>query len=75
MNDVVKLIVYTEKGSTMKNLESTEVYSVGPVYTNCYFLKNKVTGEMIVIDPADCHGESIDAEGYADGREDLWQFC
>ena len=27
---------------------------LGPVYTNCYFLKNKETGEIIIIDPSDC---------------------
>ena len=26
---------------------------LGPVYTNCYFLKNKETGEALIIDPAD----------------------
>ena len=24
---------------------------VGNVYTNCYFLKNKETGEMLIVDP------------------------
>ena len=37
----------------MNNLELQKCI-LGPVYTNCYFLKNKVTGEMIIIDPADC---------------------
>ncbi len=37
----------------MKNLELQKCI-LGPVYTNCYFLKNKTTGEMILIDPADC---------------------
>ena len=37
----------------MKNLDLQKCI-LGPVYTNCYFLKNKVTGEMIIIDPADC---------------------
>lgn len=27
---------------------------LGSVFTNCYFLKNKETGEMLIIDPADC---------------------
>ena len=27
---------------------------LGPVYTNCYLLKNKETGELIIVDPADC---------------------
>ena len=31
---------------------------LGSVYTNCYFLKNKETGELIIIDPAD-HPEKI----------------
>ena len=26
---------------------------VGSVFTNCYFLKNKETGEMLIIDPGD----------------------
>ncbi|HJB28256.1 MAG TPA: MBL fold metallo-hydrolase [Candidatus Blautia faecavium] len=26
---------------------------LGTVYTNCYFLKNKETGELILVDPAD----------------------
>ena len=26
---------------------------LGPVYTNCYFLKNKENGETLIIDPAD----------------------
>ncbi len=37
----------------MNNLELQKCI-LGPVYTNFYFLKNKVTGEMIIIDPADC---------------------
>ena len=37
----------------MKNLELQKSI-LGPVYTNCNFLKNKETGEVIVIDPADC---------------------
>lgn len=27
---------------------------LGSVYTNCYFLKNKSSGEMLIIDPSDC---------------------
>ena len=26
---------------------------LGPVYTNCYFLKNKETCETLIVDPAD----------------------
>ena len=26
---------------------------LGPVMTNCYFLKNKETGELLIVDPAD----------------------
>ena len=37
----------------MKNLELQKCI-LGPVYTNCYFLKNKETEEAIIIDPADC---------------------
>ena len=36
----------------MKNLELQKCI-LGSVYTNCYFLKNKTTGELIIIDPAD----------------------
>lgn len=31
---------------------------LGMVYTNCYFLKNKETGEILIVDPAD-HSEKI----------------
>lgn len=37
----------------MKNLELQKCI-LGPVYTNCYFLKNKTTNELIIIDPANC---------------------
>ena len=37
----------------MKNLELQKCI-LGPVYTNCYFLKNKETGALIIVDPADC---------------------
>ena len=37
----------------MKNLELQKCI-LGPVYTNCYILKNKETGELIIVDPADC---------------------
>ena len=37
----------------MKNLELQKCI-LGPVYTNCYLLKNKETGELIIVDPADC---------------------
>ena len=37
----------------MKNLE-LQTCILGPVYTNCYLLKNKETGELIIVDPADC---------------------
>ena len=36
----------------MKNLELGKCI-LGSVSTNCYFLKNKKTGEMIIVDPAD----------------------
>ena len=36
----------------MKNLELQKCI-LGSVYTNCYFLKNKTTGELLIIDPAD----------------------
>ena len=44
----------------MNNLELQKCI-LGPVYTNCYFLKNKVTGEMIIIDPADGTRKSLAA--------------
>ena len=37
----------------MKNLDLQKCI-LGPVSTNCYFLKNKTTGELIIIDAADC---------------------
>lgn len=36
----------------MKNLELQQRI-LGMVCTNCYFLKNKQTGEMLIVDPAD----------------------
>lgn len=35
----------------MKNLELQKCI-LGSVYTNCYFLKNKETGELLIVDPA-----------------------
>ena len=46
----------TERNSIrriMKNLDLQKCI-LGPVYTNCYFLKNKATDELVIIDPADC---------------------
>ena len=34
---------------------------LGPVYTNCYFLKNKETGETLIVDPADTRKYLVDA--------------
>ena len=34
---------------------------LGPVYTNCYFLKNKETGEALIVDPADTRKYLVDA--------------
>ena len=48
----------------MKNLELQKCI-LGPVYTNCYFLKNKETGELIIIDPADCP-EKIELKSFSD---------
>ena len=36
----------------MKKLELQNCI-VGSVYTNCYFLKNKETGELLIVDPGD----------------------
>ena len=36
----------------MKNLELQKSV-LGSVFTNCYFLMNKETKEMIIVDPAD----------------------
>ncbi|MGI6071051.1 MAG: MBL fold metallo-hydrolase [Blautia sp.] len=36
----------------MKRLEMQQLI-LGMVYTNCYFLKNKETGELFIVDPAD----------------------
>lgn len=41
-----------EKGTDMKNLELQKCI-LGPVMTNCYFLKNKETDELLIVDPAD----------------------
>lgn len=41
-----------QKGKDMKNLELHKCI-LGPVMTNCYFLKNKETGELLIVDPAD----------------------
>lgn len=30
---------------------------LGSVYTNCYFLKNNETGELLIVDPADAPGK------------------
>ena len=48
----------------MKNLELQKCI-LGPVYTNCYLLKNKETGELIIVDPADCP-EKIEIEDFPD---------
>lgn len=37
----------------MKNLDLQKCI-LGSVYTNCYFLRNKETNEVIIVDPADC---------------------
>lgn len=36
-------------------MKNAELYKsiLGSVYTNCYFLKNKSTGEVLIVDPAD----------------------
>ena len=36
-------------------MKNAELYKciLGSVYTNCYFLKNKATGEVLIVDPAD----------------------
>ena len=36
----------------MKKLELQKCI-VGSVYTNCYFLKNKENGELLIVDPGD----------------------
>ena len=41
---------------------------LGSVYTNCYFLKNKETGEMIIIDPAACPEKIIQKVNEMQGR-------
>ena len=41
---------------------------LGDVYTNCYFLKNKETGEMIIIDPAACPEKIIQKVNEMQGR-------
>ena len=41
-----------QKGTDMNNLELQKC-TLGPVMTNCYFLKNRETGEMLIVDPGD----------------------
>lgn len=41
-----------QKGTDMNNLELQKCI-LGPVMTNCYFLKNRETGEMLIVDPGD----------------------
>ena len=36
---------------------------LGPVYTNCYFLKNKETGEALIVDPAGFTEENLSEGG------------
>lgn len=43
----------------MKNLELQKCI-LGPVMTNCYFLKNKITSELLLVDPADQAGRIFD---------------
>lgn len=43
----------------MKNLELQKCI-LGPVMTNCYFLKNKITSELLLVDPADQAGHIFD---------------
>lgn len=42
----------------MTNLEMKQ-YVVGPVSTNCYFVINKTTKQLIIIDPGDCAKQLI----------------
>lgn len=44
----------------MKNLDLQKCI-LGSVYTNCYFLRNKETNEVILVDPAD-HPDKIEAK-------------
>ena len=54
--------IQKERGTSMK----IEQYVVGSVATNCYFVIQEKTNQMIVIDPGACAkqlGEKIDAAG------------
>lgn len=47
---------WQEMRMMMKRLEMQQLI-LGMVYTNCYFLKNKETGELVIVDPADAPGK------------------
>lgn len=41
---------------------------LGSVYTNCYFLKNKETGELLIVDPADAADKIIQKVSEMEGK-------
>ncbi len=43
---------------------------LGQVFTNCYFLKNKETGEMLIVEPGD-YAEKV-FQKYLLCRENRW---
>lgn len=61
----------------MKKLELQKCI-VGSVYTNCYFLKNKETGELLIVDPgdaADMIGRKVSEAGKTcRDSSDTWSF-
>ena len=59
----------------MKKLELQKCI-VGSVYTNCYFLKNKENGELLIVDPGgyDRAQSFRDAGQACRNPSDAWSF-
>ena len=62
----------------MKKLELQKCI-VGSVYTNCYFLKNRENGELLIVDPGDAADHDRvqsfrDAGQACRNPSDAWSF-